>query len=212
MKPRLLPYTLFLLLSGGTASAEVNVNALAADLQSQGFTRIEMRETPNQLKVEAIRGTEKVETIYDKSTGAVLKSETEAVGAFENTTPGVSLRQRNRDFLRVSDGQSSDNSSDDVSSDDSTSDDDGVSGSDDGPNHDANDDKGGDDSSSDSDHDASDDKGGDSGSGGSDDSGESHGGSGGGSGGSGDSGGSGGSSGSGGDGHGGEGGEGSDDD
>lgn len=156
MKQKLLPFTLFLLLSGGGASAEVNVNALAADLQSQGFTRIEMRETPNQLKVEAIRGTEKVETIYDKSTGAVLKSETERVGAFEDNTPGVTLRQRNRDFVRATEGQSSD----DGSTDDSSSDDDSQSsGSDDGPNHDVGDDHGSDDSG--------DDNGGDNSSGGS---------------------------------------------
>lgn len=175
MRPSFLPFSLFLLLSGGAASAQVDVNALAADLQAQGFTRIEMRETPNQLKVEAIRGTEKVETIYDKSTGAVLKTETEKVGVFENTSPGVTLQQRNRDFLKAQ----KQGGSDDASAETESSDDDGVSGSDDGANHDvnddnSNDDKGGHTSGADSEHDASDDKGGDSGSGGSHDSGESH--------------------------------------
>lgn len=175
MRPSVLPFSLILLLSGGAASAQVDVNALASELQAQGFTRIQMRETPNQLKVEAIRGTEKVETIYDKSTRAVLKTETDKVGVFENTSPGVTLQQRNRDFLEAQKEEGSDNASAETES----SDDDGVSGSDDGANHDANDDGSNDDngghtSGADSEHDASDDKGGDSGSGGSHDGGESH--------------------------------------
>lgn len=71
-----------------------------ADLQAKGYTRIEVKVGPGQFKVEAIRGTEKLEVIYDSASGSVLKTEVEAVGPGENTRPGVSIRERNKNFVR----------------------------------------------------------------------------------------------------------------
>lgn len=84
-----------------------------ADLRAAGFTRIEVKVGATQMKVEAIRGTEKLEVVYDRVSGAVLKSEVETVGAGETTAPGVSVRNRDRDFVRVADRRSDDDSDDD---------------------------------------------------------------------------------------------------
>ncbi len=88
----------------GQAALALTAEQVVNDLRSQGYTRIEVRNGVTQTKVEAIRGTEKLEMVYDRATGAVLKSETEAVGLTDNTAPGVRIRNRNRDFLRVSSG------------------------------------------------------------------------------------------------------------
>ncbi len=116
-------------LSSGMAAAQVDTTALVNDLQAQGYSRVEVRTGPSQVKVEAIRGTEKVETIYDSATGSVLKSETGTVGVFEKSAPGVSVRERNRDFVRVEGGTGSGKSGPRSGSDDD--DDDNAPGSDD---------------------------------------------------------------------------------
>lgn len=132
------------LLSAGLSFAAIDNNALVGTLQSQGYTRIEVKNGPTQTKVEAIRGTEKVEVVYDNATGEVLKREVETVRPGEDIAPGVSIRARDRDFL---DG-SSDDSDDDLDDDlDDDSDDDSDDNSDD-------------DSADDNDSDDSDDSGG----------------------------------------------------
>lgn len=88
-----------LLLAGTTAFGQVTPESLVSDYQAQGYTRIEVRTGQQQIKVEAIRGLRKTETVYDRVTGAVLESETEAVDGDDNTRPGVSVRERARDFV-----------------------------------------------------------------------------------------------------------------
>ena len=138
------------LLFAGNAALAFTTESVVGDLSSQGYTRIEVRNGLTQTKVEAIRGTEKLEVVYDRATGAVLKTETEAVDAGDDTTPGVSVRNRNRDFLRVS--SSDDDSDDDGHRRGRGSDDDGSddhdSSDDDGDRHGG---RGGDDSSDGSD-------------------------------------------------------------
>jgi uncharacterized membrane protein YgcG len=129
---RMLMTTAAAMFAGTMAFGAITSDSVITDLQSQGYTRVEVKVGPTQMKVEAIKGTSKVEVIYDIATGTVLKRETGTVGAFENTTPGVQVRDRDRDFVRVS---GSDDSSDDDSNDDH-----GGDGNDDGPDHDSNDD------------------------------------------------------------------------
>ena len=86
-------------LATGAALAQIDADALVEQYQSQGYTRVEVKVGPSQVKVEAIRGTTKVETIYDSATGAVLKTETESVDAGDDTTPGVEIDNKSRDFL-----------------------------------------------------------------------------------------------------------------
>ncbi len=136
----------FVLFSTGLSLAAVDTNALIDSLQSQGYTRVEVKEGPSQVKIEAIRGTEKVEVVYDKETGAVLKSETETVQPGDDIAAGVSVDTRDEDFL---DDDSSDDAMDDAN-------DDANDDSSDDANDDANDDSGddsNDDGSDDSGHD-----------------------------------------------------------
>jgi hypothetical protein len=83
----------------GTAALALTTDDIIDRLSAEGFTRIDVRSGPTQYKVEAIRGTTKVETVFDKVSGAIIDQEVEAVGVFENTSPGVRVRERNRDFV-----------------------------------------------------------------------------------------------------------------
>lgn len=175
MKKRVLALTFGAVLAGQMAFA-ITPDEIISDLQAEGYTRVEVRVGPNQIKVEAIRGDIKIEKIMDSATGALLKSESYRVGSDENTRPGVTVRERDRDFVRVSqrgrdddddrktsraenDNESdSDRDSDDDSRDDDSDDDfGGHGGSDDSDDdHDGSDDRN-DDSDDDNDDDDSDD-------------------------------------------------------
>lgn len=109
---------------GGAAAAQITSDGVIQDLSAQGYSRIEVANGPTQMKVEAIRGTEKLEVVYDSATGNVLKSETATIADSDNTMPGIQVRTRSRDFVtaRNSDSSGVDDDSDD---DNSGSDDDG---------------------------------------------------------------------------------------
>ncbi len=161
-------------LTGGAALA-LTTQQVIDTLSTQGFTRIEIKTGPTQIKVEAIRGTEKLEQVFDSASGTILKSETEAVRPGENTAPGVSIRDRNRDFLRdegnddAGDDDGDDDNGDDANDDDGD-DDNGDDASDDNGDDDNGDDGNNDDD--DDDDDGDDDHGGDSGHGGDGDDGD----------------------------------------
>lgn len=155
MKKRVLALTFGAVLAGQMAFA-ITPDEIISDLQAEGYTRVEVRVGPNQIKVEAIRGDIKIEKIMDSTTGALLKSESYRVGSDENTSPGVSVRERDRDFVQVSQrGRDDDDDHDDDSDDDR--DDDGDDGSDDDGDDDDNDDHGSDSDDDDSDDDDGDD-------------------------------------------------------
>jgi hypothetical protein len=150
---RLHPILLAAALSLPTGAAlALTSQEVIDDLSAQGYTRIEVKVGPTQIKVEAIRGTEELEQVFDSATGNVLKSEVDRVDADDNVTPGVTVRNRNRDFV----GARGDD--DDDRDDDRDDDDDDRDGDDDDHGHD------------DDDHD--DDHGGNSGHGGGDDDGD----------------------------------------
>lgn len=153
-------------LAASSAQAAVDPETLGRDWWSQGFTGIEVTVGRSQVKVEGIRDGQKVEVIYDAATGAELKRETGVAEAGDDIHNGISIRQRNRDFVRADrhdddddhGGSSDDDSGDDhggsghdddnsgsgSGNDDSHDDDHGGHGSDDGSGHDSGDDHGGD--------------------------------------------------------------------
>ena len=83
---------------GGMALAAVDTDALVADLQQQGYSWIEVKRGPTQIEVEAVRGTKKIETVYDIATGAVLDHETDRASRREQSRTGVKVRDSLRDF------------------------------------------------------------------------------------------------------------------
>ncbi|MEY4305586.1 MAG: hypothetical protein RIT52_1761 [Pseudomonadota bacterium] len=154
-----------------TALAAIDTDGLIAGYQSEGYTTIEVTRGTTQTKVEAIRGTEKLEVVYDNETGATLKSELGAPEADDDILPGVTVRDRARDFVgnddEGEDGVSDDDDGDDDGKgrgrgrggdDDGDDHDEGDDHGDDGADHDSGDDHGGDDGG---DHDGGDDNGGD---------------------------------------------------
>jgi hypothetical protein len=136
-----LSLSLSLAVWGSAALAAVTAESVISDFQAQGYDRIEVKKGPTQMKVEAIRGTEKVEVVIDTATGGVLKRETATASIREQGQTGVEVKERARDFVDGSGDDSSDDSSDD-SGDDHGSDHD--SGDDHGSDHDSGDDHGGD--------------------------------------------------------------------
>jgi hypothetical protein len=87
-----------LMLSGGMAMAALNTEAVVAGLQADGYTWIEVKRGPTQVKIEAVRGTEKIETIYDRATGVVIEREVEVADGDDLGRTGVQIRDRSRDF------------------------------------------------------------------------------------------------------------------
>ncbi len=116
MKTRTMLLTTVFALSASMSFALTN-DEIIAGLQSEGFTRIEIKTGPTQVKAEAIRGTEKHEIVYDAATGKVLKMEVETVEAGDDTQPGVEIEIEDRDFVGSDDSDEStdDNSDADLS-------------------------------------------------------------------------------------------------
>jgi hypothetical protein len=133
-KARLMMFSAALALSAGMANA---APITAADvLQSYteaGFSAIEIRETATTIKVEAVKDGVRLELVYDKASGDVIKREQGADTGQSSSTAGVDDHDEQGD--------------------------DDEAGSDDGPDHDAGDDHG---SEHDGGHDGGDDSGDDS--------------------------------------------------
>ncbi|OOY05129.1 PepSY domain-containing protein [Thioclava sp. F28-4] len=163
-----------LAVSAHMAQAEVSTDGIAADLQANGFTNVEIKVGPTQVKAEGYNpnGT-KIEVVYDRATGKIQKQEMSRTRAGYDMTQGVSVRQQSEDFYDGSDDDHMDDHGDDHSGsddhmDDSHDDDhttsDSDHGSDDGGSHESGSDDGGShDSGSDGggSHDSGDDDGGD---------------------------------------------------
>ncbi|QPZ91411.1 PepSY domain-containing protein [Thioclava electrotropha] len=152
-----------LAVSAHMAQAEVSTDGIAADLQANGFTNVEIKVGPTQVKAEGYNpnGT-KIEVVYDRATGKIQKQEMSRTRAGYDMTQGVSVRQQSEDFYDGSDDDHMDDHGDDhsgsddhmddshdddhtTSDSDHSSDDGGSheSGSDDGGSHDSGSDGGG---------------------------------------------------------------------
>ena len=131
---RLILLAAALSLTGGAAFA-LTAQDIINTLSSQGYTRIELKTGPTQTKVEAIRGAEKLEVIYDNASGNTLKSEVQAVEPGEDIAPGVSIRDRKHEFLNAHDGDDV-NEDDGDNNNDSNDDNDNDGDNDDSDGHD----------------------------------------------------------------------------
>ncbi|MDD8022219.1 MAG: hypothetical protein PHX82_03795, partial [Paracoccaceae bacterium] len=63
------------LVFGQAAFAEVSTQSIIDDLSGQGFSTIEIVTGLSQVKAEARNGSTKIEVIYDRETGQILKQE-----------------------------------------------------------------------------------------------------------------------------------------
>ena len=108
MNPRLLLTTAIFTLSASVVAAQGVAEQVVSQLQAQGFTRIEVKQGPTQVKVEAIRGNTEVEYIYDLSTGQLLSREVGRVDAGDDTRPGIEYDRRDEDFIGDNDDDDDD--------------------------------------------------------------------------------------------------------
>ena len=98
-KPTLTVAAAFALWSAA-AQADDFTDTVIERYQEMGFQFIEVKRGPSQLKVEAIMPDgRKVEVVYDRATGEILKQENERVGADEAGRTGVDVDVRREDFL-----------------------------------------------------------------------------------------------------------------
>ena len=103
------------------ANAQSFNDQIIGNLTDLGYTRIEIDTGITQTKVEAIRGTQKLEVVYDRATGSILKEEREAVEASDDTAPGIEIDQEDEDFLKIA-GAVFDNDDDDDDDDEDEAD------------------------------------------------------------------------------------------
>jgi hypothetical protein len=120
MKTTLLSTTAALALATSPVFAQSATDQIVADLQSQGFTYVEVKEGPSQIKAEAVRDGTKLEVIYDSATGEILKQESEAAEGEYAQRTGVEIDSDDEDFL---DDDDMDESDDDELDDDEEMDD-----------------------------------------------------------------------------------------
>ena len=134
---RLMLLTAAFAFSASVAMASVAANDLVAAYQAQGYTKIEVITGPTQIKVEAVKGTSRIEVIYDASSGSILQQENKWAKRSQRGA-GVTLSTSTGDFLNGGDGSTG---NDDGTGDDANTD--SGQGSGDGAGHDANDGKDG---------------------------------------------------------------------
>lgn len=129
------------LATGALAAGNELADRVAADLQSQGYAYIEIEQSPTQLKVEAVRGTEMLEATYDLATGQLISEESQPAEDEDRAMNGVEVGAAHDG---AGDG-GEDGTNDDV--DGTNDDDDGDNGNEDGTK----DDRGGDEDGTDDD-------------------------------------------------------------
>jgi len=118
----------------GAAQADPFNDAIIENLTGLGYEFIEIKNGPTQVKVEAIRGSEKLEIIFDRATGNILKQEMETPDSDEIGLSGVEIDTRNEDFLDhhdIGDDHDDDDDDDDDDNDDDDGDNSGHGGGDD---------------------------------------------------------------------------------
>jgi hypothetical protein len=148
LKTKLMMFTAAVAFSASMAQAAITANDVVKTYQDGAYTSIEVVDGPTQIKVEAIKDGVKIEVIYDKASGAVIKTEQHNVTGTESGSTAVEVTTSDSDFDEDHGGNTA--GSDDGDSHDVGNDNGGDAvGSDDGDGHDLGDDNGGDTAGSD---------------------------------------------------------------
>lgn len=128
MKLRLIAAAAVVLLTTSFAQAAFDAQAIAAQYQADGYTRIEIKIGVSTAKLEAFRGATKIEITYDLASGAIIKQETETFASAPDVTPGVFVRSDDDRRGRGSDDDGDDDHGRHGGDDDDHDDDHGGSG------------------------------------------------------------------------------------
>jgi hypothetical protein len=142
LKIRLMTFTAAIALSAGMAHAAIDARSLADSYVAEGYSYVEVKIGPTQVKVEAVRAARMIEVVYDSATGAVIDWEEEAVDDDYAGLTGVEISEEDEDFEDRDDRDDEDD--DDADEDDDGENDDGDDDRDDGDDdRDDGDDRGG---------------------------------------------------------------------
>lgn len=91
MRTLLLTTTTIVTLATVPAFADAFTDKIVADLSSRGFTSIEIKNGPTQVKVEASRGNSDVEIVYDRATGQIISQDMDVADDGEDNKTGASV-------------------------------------------------------------------------------------------------------------------------
>ena len=118
LKTRLMLFAAAAALSVNMAHAAISGTDLAQAYLSQGYDYVEVKVGPTQSKVEARKGSAKVEVVYDNETGSILKQEQEVADGDDLGKTGSEIRTVERDFEDGDDDDDRDDDEDDAHGDD----------------------------------------------------------------------------------------------
>ena len=144
--------TAAMIFTGQMAFAAIDAQLLAEGLIAEGYTSVEVKQGPTQTKVEAVRGTSVLETVYVTATGGIISQETQPADAEDLAQTGIEIKITDEDFEDIGDENDDDHAGNDDDDHDDADDD-----SEDGDNDDGHDDGDDSDDGDDDDSDDSDD-------------------------------------------------------
>jgi hypothetical protein len=153
LKTKLMMFTAALALSANMAMSQtpIDAQALADAYIAEGYTYVEVKVGPTQTKLEAVKGDQMVEMIYDTATGALIKQEFEDAEDDYIGRTGIEIETSDEDFEDDEDDEDDDEDADDVEGDDDDEDDDDSDEDDDDEDDEDDDDSDEDDDDDDSD-------------------------------------------------------------
>ena len=114
LRKQLLTTALFF--SATAATAAITPDQLITAYRNQGYTSVEVKLGPTQIKVEAVSGRQKIEVIYDRETGTILSKE-RSLATGDDLTGGVEIGKSDDDFIDGADDEADDEADDDTDDD-----------------------------------------------------------------------------------------------
>ena len=83
---------------GQMAFAAIDPQVLADSYLANGYTFVEVKQGPTQTKLEALKGANVVEVVYDNGTGEIISQETQPADAEDLGRTGIKIKTTDKDF------------------------------------------------------------------------------------------------------------------
>ncbi len=111
---------------GQMAFAAIDPQVLADSYLANGYTFVEVKQGPTQTKLEALKGANVVEVVYDNGTGEIISQETQPADAEDLGRTGIKIKTTDKDFEITDDeGDNAEMDADDAEDEDISDDQDG---------------------------------------------------------------------------------------
>ena len=111
---------------GQMAFAAIDPQVLADSYLANGYTFVEVKQGPTQTKLEALKGADVVEVVYDNGTGEIISQETQPADAEDLGRTGIKIKTTDKDFEITDDeGDNAEMDADDAEDEDNSDDQDG---------------------------------------------------------------------------------------